>query len=98
MTRNGYFIRLGLSIAIDLIDLTLGRIPILGTAYEGVSSIALFFLWGPAGLANLWEVADITDQFDAFIPTATLIGLYIGWKNGFLFNRGGDAVDRPQPR
>ncbi|UPT62350.1 MAG: hypothetical protein M0D54_18600 [Hyphomonadaceae bacterium JAD_PAG50586_4] len=44
----------------------------------------LFALWGPAGLANLWELFDVTDQVDSFIPTATLIALYVGWREGHL--------------
>lgn len=84
MTRRGYFIRLAISLAIDLFDTLLGRLPIFGTVTEGVGSVVLYFLWGPVGLAYLWELADITDQIDGFIPTATLIGLYVGWRNGML--------------
>ena len=55
MTRSGYFIRLALSVVIDLFDLTLGRIPVFGTVTEGVGTIVLVGLWGPAGLVNLWN-------------------------------------------
>jgi hypothetical protein len=84
MTRTGYFLRLALSVAIDLADFTLGRIPIFGSVTEGVGTIVLLALWGPAGLVNLWELADFTEQADAFVPTATLIALYIGWRAGHL--------------
>lgn len=84
MTRNGYFLRLIFSIVIDLFDFTLGRIPIFGSVTEGVGTVVLFALWGPAGLVNLWELIDVTDQADAFIPTATLIALYVGWRQGHL--------------
>ena len=87
MTRRGYFIRLAISLVIDIFDTLLGRIPIFGTVTDGVGTAVLYFLWGPAGLANLWELADITDQIDGFIPTATLIGLYVGWRNGMLFGK-----------
>ncbi|MEZ6022392.1 MAG: hypothetical protein R3C16_03025 [Hyphomonadaceae bacterium] len=84
MTRRGYFVRLALSVIIDVFDLTLGRIPIFGSVTEGVGTVVLFGLWGPAGLVNAWELLDVTDQADSFIPTATLIALYVGWKQGFL--------------
>jgi hypothetical protein len=113
MTRNGFYLRLAASIAIDLIDFTLGRIPIVGSVEEGLGTLVLFALWGPVGLANLWELADITEQIDAFIPTATLIALYVGWREGYLLGakekthdprpdraarRGGDAQPAERPR
>lgn len=88
MTRRGYFLRLAFSIVIDLFDFTLGRIPVFGSVTEGVGTVVLVALWGPAGLANLWELVDFTDQADAFIPTATLVALYVGWREGFLLNKG----------
>lgn len=94
MTRTGYFLRLALSIIIDLADFTLGRIPIFGSVTEGVGTIVLFVLWGPAGLANLWELADWTEQADAFVPSATLIALYVGWREGIW--RGKAATPAPQ--
>lgn len=89
MTRRGYFLRLALSVAIDLFDLTLGRIPIFGTVTEGVTTVVLMALWGPAGLLNLWELLDLSDQADSFIPTATLIALYIGWREGMFGKSSG---------
>ena len=84
MTRTGYFVRLGISVLIDLLDFTVGRIPVLGTVEDGVGTIAVVALWGLPGWAYIWEVADVTDQIDGFGPTATLIGLYVGWKEGHL--------------
>jgi len=75
MTRTGFFMRLAFSIVIDLFDLTLGRLPVFGTVTEGVGALVLVMLWGPVGLLSLWEVADLTDQLDSFVPTATLIAL-----------------------
>jgi hypothetical protein len=89
MTRSGYFARLTISVIIDLADFTLGRIPILGTVEDGVGGIVATALWGSAGLVYFWELADVTDQIDGFIPTATLIGLYVGWREGHL---GGDRT------
>lgn len=87
MTRTGFFWRLALSIIIDIADFTFGRIPVFGTVTDGVGTIVLFALWGPAGLLNAWELIDVTDQADGFIPTATLIALYVGWKQGFFGKR-----------
>lgn len=100
MTRRGYFIRLAVSIVIDLFDLALGGIPVFGTVIDGVGTLILFLLWGPAGLINLWEVVDIVDPTDAVIPTATLIALYVGWKNGMLFGKprtGQASAPAPSP-
>lgn len=96
MTRSGYFWRLALSILIDIADFTLGRIPIFGTVTDGVGTIVLFALWGPAGLVNAWELVDVTDQVDGFIPTATLIGLYVGWKQGMFAKKAGTEL-APSP-
>lgn len=92
MTRRGYFLRLAFSIVIDLLDFTLGRIPLFGTVTDGVGTVVLFALWGKVGLAYAWEVVDFTDQFDGFIPTATLIGLYVGWRQGMFGRRRGSDV------
>lgn len=88
MTRQGYFIRLAFSIVIDLFDFTLGRIPLFGSVTEGVGTIVLTAMWGPAGLLNALELLDFTEQLDAFIPTATIVALFIGWREGFLFGKG----------
>lgn len=95
MTRRGYFLRLAFSVAIDVLDFTLGRIPIFGSVTDGVGSIVLWALWGPIGLVNLWELVDITDQADAFIPTATLVALYVGWKQGLLTGKSAVPAQRP---
>ncbi len=92
MTRTGFYWRLALSIVIDIADFTLGRIPIFGTVTDGIGTIVLFALWGPAGLVNAWELIDVTDQADGFIPTATLIALYVGWRQGMFGRRGGAEV------
>lgn len=96
MTRTGYFLRLAFSVIIDVADFTLGRIPVFGSVTEGVGTIVLVALWGPAGLVNLWELADFTEQADAFIPTATLIALYVGWREGHLLGPKSAATSVPQ--
>lgn len=95
MTRTGFYLRLALSIAIDVADATLGRVPLVGTVQEGVGTAILVLLWGPAGLLYLGELADFTEQVDGFIPTATLIGLYVGWREGFLLGKNRDAPPTP---
>jgi hypothetical protein len=90
MTRRGYFLRLAFSIVYDLFDFTLGRIPIFGAVTEGVGTVVLMALWGPAGLVNLLELFDFTEQGDAFIPTATLVALYVGWREGFLSGKSSE--------
>ncbi len=87
MTRRGYWIRFAVSLAIDLLDMTFGRIPLFGSLGEGVGSLVLMALWGPAGLLYLGELADVTDQVDGFIPTATLIALIVGWRQGHILRR-----------
>jgi hypothetical protein len=94
MTRTGFWIRLGLSIAIDVLDFTVGRLLIPIPWEEGVGALILSLLWGPAGLLYLTELVDFTEQFDAFIPMATLIGLFVGWRQGFLFGRRQPAASR----
>jgi len=98
MTRRGYFLRLAFSIVIDLFDFTLGRIPGFGSVTDGVGTVVLYAMWGPAGLANLWELADFTDQVDGFIPTSTLIALYVGWRQGFFGGRGSNLPSRDSAR
>ncbi len=97
MTRTGYFLRIGFSIVIDVADFTLGRIPVFGSVTEGVGTIVLVALWGPAGLVNLWELVDFTEQADAFVPTATLIALYVGWREGHLLGRPPATPIQPTP-
>ena len=87
MTRTSYFVRLGISVAIDVVDLTVGRLPVFGAVGEGTGAIALLFLWGWPGLLYLGELADPTEQFDGFIPTATLIAVMIGIREGRLFGK-----------
>lgn len=95
MTRAGYFARLAFSVAIDLFDFTLGRVPIFGVVNEGVGTIVLVAMWGPAGLLHLGELVDFTEQIDGFIPTATLIALFVGWREGHLTGKPRGAEDTP---
>ncbi len=95
MTRRTYFLKLAFSVLIDVLDFSLGRIPIFGTVTDGVGTLVLYAMWGPAGLVNAWELVDVTDQADAFIPTATLVALYVGWREGMF---GKSSANTPAPR
>lgn len=94
MTRNGYFLRLAFSVVIDLFDFTLGRIPGFGTVTDGVGTAVMFAMWGPIGLLNILEVIDVTEVFDGFIPTSTMVALYVGWKNGMFGKSSTDVTVR----
>jgi hypothetical protein len=84
VTRTGYFVRLAISVAIDLFDFTIGRAPLMGTVGEGMSTFVLVLLWGWPGLAYAGEFLDFTEQIDGFVPTATIIAIGVGMKNGHL--------------
>lgn len=94
VTRKGFLIRLAISVAIDLFDFTIGRTPIFGAVGEGIGSLVLTALWGPVGLLYLGELADFTEQIDGFLPLATLIALYVGWRQGHLFGRAAPQTEQ----
>jgi hypothetical protein len=91
MTRQGYFVRLIISVAVDVADFTIGRALFAWPWEEGVGVLLLVGLWGWPGLAYAAEFLDPTEQFDAFMPTATIIALGVGLKTGLL-------LGRPQPK
>jgi len=66
--------RIFFSIVYDFLDLTIGRIPIFGTVFDIAGMFLGVVLWGVPGLLQGWELLDITDQFDGFIPTLTIVG------------------------
>lgn len=72
---KGWLWRLGLALFLDILDFTLGRIPILGTIFDGVLGIIGIMLWGKTGAFQFLEIFDFTDQIDAEIPTLFLSGL-----------------------
>ena len=57
----------------DFLDLF--SIPGIGSLYDIIGIPLGAALWGPMGLIQVWEVIDITDQFDKFIPTMVLAGI-----------------------
>ena len=68
------WVKFAICIGCDLFDMTIGRLLIgVGIFTDVVSALILFALWGPLGLLAVWEAADLTEQFDGFVPTNTLI-------------------------
>eukprot|EP01034_Spumella_vulgaris_P020134 gene20134-25791_t len=68
------WIKFAVCIGFDLFDMTIGR-AMLGVSLmsEAATAAILFALWGPKGLFAVWEAFDITEQFDGFVPTSTII-------------------------
>ncbi len=70
-------IKFVISIIWDVLDLTVGRIPGFGMAFDFFGTLLAFLLWGVWGIAAIWEMFDPTEQFDGFVPTLTVIGLIV---------------------
>lgn len=70
-----FSIKIIISIIWDILDFTIGRIPLFGTLIDFIGTILAIALWGLPGLLAVWEVFDPTDQLDAEIPTLTIIGV-----------------------
>jgi len=68
--------KLVISIIWDILDFTIFRIPAIGTFTDVLGGFLAIMLWGMPGVLAFWEIADVTDQLDAEIPTLTLIGLF----------------------
>lgn len=68
--------KLLVAVAVDAFDFFVGRflfpVPYAG---EVVGTTVAFILFGWKGLFYLLEVLDPTEQFDAFVPTCTIIAL-----------------------
>lgn len=70
------WLKLALCAGCDAWDFTFGRLAIgFSLGAEGAGLVGLIFLWGPLGVLAAWEMLDLTEQFDAFIPSNLLIGL-----------------------
>ncbi len=72
-------IRLFGCIAFDILDFFV-RIPGLGSLFDLIGIPVAYYLVGSMGILYAWELLDITDQIDGFIPTMTI--LYIMSKSG----------------
>ena len=69
------FTKFAISAIYDLLDFTIGRIPIFGTVFDVFGGVLALKLWGAVGVIQFFEVLDPTDQIDAFIPMLTIAGL-----------------------
>lgn len=67
--------KLAISLIVDVLDLTIFRIPVIGTIYDAFSVAVAMKLFGGFGFLSTWEIFDLTDQIDAEIPTLTAICL-----------------------
>ena len=67
--------KLIVAVVLDIADALIGRIIGFGTGFDIVLAGIGFAMFGWKGLAQLWEVADPTDQIDGFVPTLTLVAL-----------------------
>lgn len=72
---RGYYAKLALSVVLDIVDFTIGRIPGLEIVVDALLAVAATAMWGWAGLFAFWELADPTGQIDGFAPTLALIAL-----------------------
>lgn len=72
--RSAY-IKLAIAIVLDIADFIIGRIVGFGSAFDVVLALIGFAMFGWKGLAQLWELGDLSDQIDGFVPTLTLIAL-----------------------
>lgn len=68
-------IKLGISVIWDIFDFTIGRVPGIGTLIDIIGGFLATALWGKLGVLAFWEVIDITDQLEAFVPSLTIIGI-----------------------
>ena len=59
----------------DILDLTIGRVPIFGSFFDFCGGVLAIILWGYEGILAFWELMDVTDQVDSFFPTTTIIGI-----------------------
>jgi hypothetical protein len=73
---QNWWIKFAIAVVVDVLDMTVGRflfvVPYSGEIIGTAVGVVLF---GWKGLFYLVEIIDPTEQFDGFIPTATLIAL-----------------------
>lgn len=84
------YLKIVFSIIWDTLDFTIFRLPAFGTFADFLSGFIAIGLYGSTGVIAFWEVIDVTDQADAFIPTLTIIGLMQLFKDNEL------PIRRPQ--
>lgn len=75
MSFMSWTLKMIVSIAFDVMDFFIGRIPGVGTAIDIGGGILGVALWGTPGALQFIEILDVTDQIDAFLPSLTIAGL-----------------------
>lgn len=68
-------VKLGICLLLDLADFFIGRLLGFSIAFDVGCALLATALWGGKGLWAFWEVVDITEQLDGFVPTCTIIAL-----------------------
>ena len=68
-----------ISITFDLFDFFFGWVPGFGSVIDFIGFVLAYVMWGPVGLIAVWELIAVGpgNVADAFVPTLTLIGVYI---------------------
>ena len=66
--------KLLVSIVFDISDNFIGRLPIFGTLFDIFGTGLSYYFLGKKGLFAGWEIVDISDQIDGFIPSLTIMG------------------------
>ena len=75
MIDTTLMLKFTISIIWDILDFSIFRTFYIGTHADAISIPIAYALWGPIGILASWELLDLTDQVDGFIPTITIIGL-----------------------
>lgn len=72
--------KLVISVVWDLLDFTIGRVPVIGTLFDVGGTTLALYLYGTRGLLAGLEIFEVTEQLDSWIPSLTLLGLYELWE------------------
>lgn len=68
-------IKLVIAVILDVADFVIGRVIGFGTLFDAVLTAAGVAMFGWKGFLQAFEMVDVTDQIDGFIPTLTLLAL-----------------------
>lgn len=83
------WLKFGICIAFDLIDMTVGRVLIGVSLFsEAFTALVMFALWGPIGVLAIFEAVDVTEQIDGFIPLNTFIAITANKRHGSMAQGG----------
>lgn len=73
-------LKLLISVIYDVVDIVViipnaATLGVAGTAYDLIGGVLGYYLFGPVGLINLWELGDLTNTVEIF-PTMTAVAIY----------------------